>query len=336
MKKYFLFLFAALIASTIFLCSFVLHVSLNNDRQNGNIDTNAQKQINTLNTKLLLNLKNNNVTAVKQMMSKILIDSSRTSIDSMVKEINHNLSNTEFQVLNGFYINKPTTRFVNHVYKKSGSINDYEITYLALNKEIYITLLKPATQRSNIILLVCYGKYASGWKINMLYGGINSIFNKTAPDYYRDALNEYKKGNLINAVDMVSASQEISRPLGALFRYTIDDSIRNFRTRIINEANTFYHFPMTINIGSRPLIYRIAPQQLDDLQGIYPIVNYITKIPLQDSAALKTEKDSIQKVIGSIFKGIDTGNKYIIYHAFETAPEDNNKSLRYGFIERQK
>ncbi len=338
MKKY-IWSITILFTITLVACIYSCKFSVNGEWKDDHINNDVRNEISALNKKLLQNVKDDNVPAIKEMMSKILIDSSGTKIDTLINNTSHNILGSDYTIINEFYTKNTTDNLTLNLFSGNGDDNDYQISYEALNKEMYTSLLIPHTGHGNAVVLVCYGKYNSGWKINVLYFGVRRVFNKTAPDYYSIARDEYDKGNLINAAEMMAIAKELSRPLSEYFKYKNDDAMKDFYTKVITEGNKYYHFPITANISTHPQIFSIIPQIVDQgtPQGVFPIIRYKSSIPQTDTTALKAEKDNLQKVIGSVFKGITTENDYIIYQACDKIPASASEIIhRYGFLERQK
>jgi hypothetical protein len=302
-----------------------------------NIDPEVKNKINGLNQKLFEAFKNNDIAGAKQLMSQALIDGAGAKIDTLVNSIHSGITVPGFKVFNQFYVNNTSANAETHLFSGSGNSNDYQVDYVALNKQSYACLLLPITASSGSIMLVCYGKYDEGWKINIVYAGRRLIFGKTAPDYYAEAQDEYKKGNIINAADLISVAKDIAMPLSNYFTYENNDKMKDFYKKVVTEGNKQYNFPITVNAaGPGVQIFAITPQLIDDgpLTGLIPVVKYKTNIPIKDTAALITENKKLQKVIGGIFKGITVGNNALIYQAFDTIPDGKTIVMRYGILQR--
>lgn len=113
----------------------------------------------------------------------------------------------------------------------------------------------------------------------------------------------------------------------------------------MKETNSQYHFPIIVQqIKTKPQIFAINPQLITENshQGIFPFIKYKSDIPLKDTVALKLENDELQKIVGTIFKGVDQGKDYILYRVFSQLPVfnssyDSNKPVEhYGFIQKLK
>jgi hypothetical protein len=226
--------------------------------KNGNIDPDIKNTINLLNKKLIQDIKAGDIAGVKQLMSTVLLDSAGSKIDTLVNKVG--FTSDDFGVVDEYYSKNSTTNIANTLISNNGNINDYEVDYLALNKEMYTSLLVPKNESSNGIMLVCYGKYDNSWKINVLYVGVYKQFGKTAPEYFDLAQQEYKKGNIINAADFIIVAKDIAKPLSTYFKYKNEDDMKGFYTKLLSEANTQYHFPIVLDkIKNSPQIFAVSP-----------------------------------------------------------------------------
>jgi hypothetical protein len=339
MRKYILPIFTSITIVIVASCFYSCQFSLSGEWKDDHINSSVRDEISKLNKQLMQDVKDDNVAAIKQMMSPILLDSAGTKIDTLINNTSHNVLGSDYKIINEFYTINIAPKATLTLSSDNGGSDDYEIKYKGLNKHMYTSLFIPQTARGNAVVLVCYGKYDSGWKINVLYFGVRKVFNKTAPDYYKLARDEYDKGNLVNAAAMIGVAKQLASPLNDYFRYKNQDEMKDFYDKVITEGDKYYHLPITVNISTHPQIFSVYPQIFDqgEPEGIFPIVRYRSSIPQTDTIALKSEKDNIQKVIGSIFKGITTENDYILYQACDKIPTSASDIIhRYGFVERQK
>jgi len=314
------------------------HVGTYGTWVNTNIDPSVKAEIDGLNKKLFADILAKDISAVKQLSSPGLVEKVGKRLDTIVNSGKDMLNATSYEILDEYYTKSSTSGISNHLISSRGDHNDYKIDYQAINKEMYVSLLIAKNASLDHLILAVYGKYDDGWKLNILHFGEYRIFNKTAPDYYNLAKNEYDKGNLINAMDKISMSYTLARPLSDFFQYNIEGDMKETYSKIIKECNDKYHLPQAINqISTRPQIFSIAPQYISngDIQGIFPIIRYQSKINLDDTVALKAENKSIQNIAGALFKGIDN-NHVIFYQAFNQIPNGKTMVTHYGFIQRLK
>ncbi|MFI5159518.1 MAG: hypothetical protein ACHQF4_11675 [Sphingobacteriales bacterium] len=313
------------------------HVGTSGTWRNGRISLEVKQKIDALNKKLFEAIVTKDPTKLKQLMSPPLLEKSGSNLDTIITSFNNKFNATSYDVLDDYYTKNSTTNISNTVFPNRGDSNDYKIQYLALNQEMYVSLLISKNLPVNFIILAIYGKYDNGWKLNILQLGEYSILNKTAPEYYNESRNQYNKGNLIDAADLIITASEIAHPVNEYLTYQNDDEMKTFYAKALKDANAKYQFPITVNkVKTNPQVFGVSPQLIvnGNDEGIFPMVKYKSGIELGDTVALKVENNAIQKVIGNIFKGINNGKGYIIYQAFNQIPDGKTLVKQYGFIQK--
>ncbi len=268
-------------------------------------------------------------------MSDKLLENAGNNIDKLITNISTSFKTDSYKILDQYNVQNSTTGINNTLTSGTSKNNDYTINYLALNKEMYVSLLLPNGLDSKLLITVIYGNYDDQWKINILNFGQYSLLNKTAPDYYNLAKESYNKSYLIDAVNYISLSKQCLRPANEVFKYKEEKEINDFYDKTINEANSKFTFPITItNIDTKPKIFRIFPQMTSE--GYFPMVYYLSSINLHNKEALKIENDKVKKEVGAIFRGIDKNKKNVIYWVFNEMPDGKKLVEHYGFIDKIK
>jgi hypothetical protein len=332
MKKYPIILLLAGLLS-ILSCQFFVSATNINDH----IDPNVRAEIAQIDKKLFDAFYAKDVKSVKQLMSKGLLDSAGSNIDTIVAKVGSTIRTKSFTVVDEFYTTNAAVGGGVTLMANKGNVNDYTIQYKALNSKMYAVLLKSEGMPINLAILAIYGKYDDGWKVNILSANNYDVLDKTAPEYYALALEKYRKGDTIDACSNIIIASQIANPGGEHFSYNDENDMKNFYNSTIAEANSTYHFPITVRqVKTQPQIFAVTPQFIGETahRGIFPIVKYKSSIDLKDTVALKAENLALQKVIGTIFKGITEDKKYIVYHAFNQVPDGKTMGNRYGFIQQ--
>ncbi len=119
------------------------------------------------------------------------------------------------------------------------------------------------------------------------------------------------------------------------YSYKKHDRMFNFFNKVDSIVKSKYKFPLIIeNIKTKPKIFSIELQEMSE--GVFPMVNYISTIPISNKKRLKKENDLIQKQIGVLFPGIDINKKYIFYSAHDRLPNIWDKMKVFGFVQELK
>jgi len=297
-----------------------------------NIPENTKSEISILNSKLYEALKDGNKQKVKELLSTGLQKESRVGIDSVI-EIGHRyiMEADSYSIAKEFYIINSTENVSNTIFSGLSGDYDYIFHYLALNKEMYITMIVPKTEPDQMLITCIYGKYPEGWKINIINFGLYQINKMNAIDLYKEAQKKYKKGYLIDAANTMFLLQSCLYPATNYMQYQLDGKINDFYKSIQTEIKQKYVLPNELNtIQSKPKIFNIYPQRV--VEGHFPMIEYVTQISLKDTLNLRKENDEIHKLIGKIYPGIDKDKKLLFYKAWSEMPNGITKVDTYGFV----
>ncbi len=307
---------------------------------NDNIDNDIRTQISSLNKKLFKGIMSNDTDAVLSLLSPQLLKRAKKNIDTLVVRSSISYNAKEYTVLDEYYTKSIYPNRLDTLTSNKGNVQDYVLNFHAVNKEAYASLLISKDLPVNCILFVLYGKYGSTWKINSLQIGQYSINNKTAPDYYKDAMAQYNSGNLVDAVNLMGITAQLAAPLGSYFQYKLEDTMKTACNKVLIDADLKYQLPFIVDlVSTKPQLFSIGPKIVEEANhgSIYPLIKYKSAIKLTDTVTLKAENTALQKVIGTVFKGIDQNKNYIFYQAYDQIPDNTNPNVKhYGFIQKLK
>jgi len=300
-------------------------------KKDQSIDAATRQEIKTLNDKLFEGVTKDSLAIVQALMSPGLLEKFGNDSNKIINLISsRDIDN--YSILDEYYVQASAPKITITLPSGNTGDNNYIFSFESPNKDSYVSLLLLNNFGNQFLLAVVYGKYQTGWKINILKFGAYSFFGKNAPDYFQLAKTNYKKGYLIDAVNNMSLSDVLLHPAGAYWQYVKGNEIKEFGDSILREANAKYKLPMTLeNIKRKPKIFKVYQQVTKD--GFSPMVSYLTTINLKDTAALRLENKSIRKEVDSIFTGIDKDKKIIFYWAFNKIPADTITGEQYGFID---
>jgi hypothetical protein len=258
-------------------------------------------------------------------------------LDTVIIRCSKRYPAKDFEILDEYLSSALKKKDADTVRSQHGNDNDYTIGYNAMNEDMYTSALLTKGLTINGLILAVYGKYGNDWKINILQMGDYSINGKNAVDYYKDAQDFFSKGSLVDATDMMIITSQLVSPGGNYFSYKKESEMKIFFSKVVDEANATYRLPIVISqVKTTPEVFSMSPQVVEETayKGVFPIIRYKSSIKLTDTAALKAENQSLQQNIGTIFKGIDQNNQYIIYQAYNDIPNGKVDSKHYGFIQK--
>lgn len=300
---------------------------------NEHIDKNKQEQIKVLNDKLFKAIINNDAAGVKALMSDQLIENAGADLDKLINQASTAFKADKYRILEAYNIQNSSPNMMNTLPSDASGDNDHVISFQAMNKEMYVSLLLPEGMNNELLITAIYGNYNNEWKLNILQFGQYSLFKKTAPDYYKLAKESYGQSYLIDAVNYISLSKQCLRPANNTFQYLKEKEINEFYEQLMKEVNTKYTFPMTLeNIDTKPKIFRIFPEMINE--GFFPMVYYVSEINLKDTTALKIENNKVKKEVGRLFTGIDKNKKFVFYKTANEVPDGTKAVEQYGFVDQ--
>lgn len=311
---------------------------INGTWKNDHIEANLRAAIDQQNKKLFKVLMANDVVGFKELLSPKLIDSLGSRADSVLKMISV-INAPSYAVLDEFYTRSSAPNSTVTLSTDRKDKYDYQLGYVAMTDHTYASVLVTVNMPVNYAILAIYGKYDNAWKLNVIQVGRYSIVNKSAPDYYGDALKQSKKGNIINAANLIYTASNLAHPAGAYIKYKTDGQMQALFQKTIADANVAYHFPVTLDaVKGKPQVFAVIPQFIPDAThpGIYPLVRYQSNVPITDTVALKAENNLVQKSITTAFKGLDDEQYFIAYQVFNQLPTAQAQAPYHGFLQKVK
>jgi hypothetical protein len=297
--------------------------------KNDQINASKREDFHQLNDEAFTDLKADNPKHLQHLLSKELIDNHSTN--HTVELISNSLKVNSYSLLDEYYvINK--WRADDTIETISKGMNSYSLYYPGTAKEMCIAFFVPKFGEDKYLITTIYAKYDYGWKLSKLDLSPYTVNGKTAPELFKLAKEQYDKKYLVDAVNTMAAADKCLRP-AEIWQYPVEEDLRTFYGKIINEANKQYQFPFTLkDVPTHPQIFRIFNQS--NPEGTFPMIYYLSGINLKDTLALKRENALIKKVIGKAIPGIDKDKKYLLYAAFNTKPAYNKEADRYYITQK--
>jgi hypothetical protein len=167
----------ACILLTLFLQGCGYNGSVYGTWKNDHINFDKRAEIEILNHKLINCIKYNDVVGAKSIMSDTLKKVAGTDIDTLVTRISSAFLTDQYTVLDEYNVHNLASGVSNSLHANSENDNDYTIEYLALNREMYVSLLLVSDLTGDILVTVIYGNYDGKWEINVLQVGRYSMYN---------------------------------------------------------------------------------------------------------------------------------------------------------------
>jgi len=288
---------------------------------NDKIKTDKRTEFHELNNKLLNALKSNDAKELDNLMSREFLED--PGKNRQIELCSIRMHQGKNLLLDEYYMVHPTPDLMS-VKSFKYDLNSYTVSYNPLTREKYIAFFTVQYKGDKWMLTASYNKYKYGWKVDDLELNPYTMAGKTAPELFKQAQQEYEKHYLVNAITTMQLSRSCALP-SVLWRYDAQEEMDNFYSKVAEEANKAYTFPMVINqLPTKPAIIKVFTQNRDE--GMMPNIYYISKVSLEDTSAIQKEHSAIKQIIGRVMPGIDKGNKYIHYTVFNKMPDWKNKT----------
>lgn len=301
--------------------------------KNENIDRRKREEIKALNDKLFQAIENKDLVVINTLLSDTL--KKTVNVEQFVSSFITNLTLKNYSILDEYNMISSDEKEDCHYSSDNLGVNDYEIKFTPLNKEIYTSLILSKEQDNEFLILVGYGKYGEEWKVNMLYSGQHRLFGKTAPEYYQLAKKLHEKSNLVDAVNYSNVAKQLLKIKTEFFQFKNQKEMAEFFDKASADLNKKYTFPLTLSeLPSKPEIYAISVQLGNG--DIAPRVSYKSIININDEATLKNENENVKKEVAKLFPGIDQQKKYIFYMVSNEFPEEGKVAEQFGFVDTLK
>jgi hypothetical protein len=300
--------------------------------KNDAIKPERRAEFHQLNDQLFDALKANDMEKASAQMSQELLEDEGAVKRTM--ELVSNRSKTGgYTLLDEYYYNADKEPGSMVISSAAEGVDAYSFKYSqSTTKANYVALLKvPKNGLNQGLITVIYGKYNYGWKVNKLSFGEYSFNGKNAPQLYKLAKEKRAKGYLLDAVNDMAAAQQCFHP-NQQWEYASENQMNSFYYNMVMLVNSKYKFPYVIKeVSTQPKIIRIGNQNLPD--GTFPLISYISNIPLRDTLGLRKENNNVKKVIGKVLPGIDKDKKHIMYAIFNGLPGGKISNLEYDLTD---
>ena len=309
--------------------AFLLQGCTNNTKTiaNNNISPELRETIRVKNDSLLEAFSNSDMKTFKTLGSPDFVKHLQSRINNIVWAYRKGYLKTEYTVYKEYY-NKHNKAPNNTTIECEEG--EFTFKYGNNSKETYVSLLKSsyADGVEDYLVTVIYELIDNQWKLNYVHIDPLGQYNKNAKEYFEIAKKNEKEGYIIDAYINCDIAKSCLTPAGDMLKYDNEDRILFYHKKWQEEINNKYQFPQYLDaINSTPIVIGIEP--IKNNKGMFPLISYITPIPLQDSALLKMEFEEVKREVILIYTGLDFNKKDIYYRVYNK----NNNQDYYQFKE---
>lgn len=290
--------------------------------KNNEISSGQQEKFHQLNAGLLDGLKKNKPGIIENMMSRELLQNQ--NLRRTIELCSVRMRSGKNTILDEYYAVHDLKR-EQKIKSPDHGENSYYLDYQPLAREMYTAMYTLQDGPETWLLTAVYNKLDYGWRLTDLDLNPYTTNGKTAVELYEEAKQKYNKGYLIDALSVIDLARVSSMP-NMMWRYNKQAEIDRFYSRLMKQVDEAYPFPLVIKqLPTQPKIFRVFNQ--NRTEGSCPMIYYISKYNVQDSAAVKKEHEEVKKVIGQVIPGINQERKYVYYTVFNGMPDWKSKKI---------
>ncbi len=290
--------------------------------KNDEIASGPRETFHEMNTTLLDGLKKNKPGMIENLMSKELLQN--TSLHRTIELCSVRMRSGKNTMLDEYYAVHDLKR-EQKIKSPDHGANSYYLDYQPLAREMYTAMYTLQDGPETWLLTAVYNKLDYGWRLTDLDLNPYTTNGKTAVELYEEAKQKYNKGYLIDALSIIDLARVSSMP-NMMWRYSKQPEIDSFYSRLMKQIDEAYPFPLVIKqLPTQPKIFRVFNQSRPE--GSCPMIYYISKFNVKDSAAVKKEHEEVKKVIGQVIPGINQERKYVYYTVFNGMPDWKSKKI---------
>lgn len=298
--------------------------------QNDSISSKIRNEIAVINDKIFDCIENRNPDIFYyEVLSDSLRKRAGYELKSLIQQLSMTYDHKGYNIKDEFYIPLIDDKQVINLIGDVNTNYEYSLNMEIGKRDSYFSLLR--FNDNTIMIGLLYRKREGKWQLDFI--GINqySIKNKLPYDYYTLSVNDLKTGHLIDAALNASLSTVGLKPNNA-FTYSKEQEILSHSTMLDSIIKSKYIFPITLEeLKTKPQIFQVTSQIIDE--GIFPMINYLTEIPISDTVRLRIENEQMQELVGDIFPGIDKKKKFVFYTAHDNIPTQQGILNVYGFVQ---
>ena len=191
---------------------------------------------------------------------------------------------------------------------------------------MFVSLRKSNSNKHDYLLAIVYVKEQGEWKLDRYalkdysYDGMNAI------DLYEKAKSLDSQGYKMPAISYGILSAVTLHPASFL-HYKKESEITDFFKKLSVDVKNEYTFPQKLKSHNNLEIYSFTVRT--DIEGVIPVVRYVTNIELSKKEAIDKEVNDINDEVISLCPGMKENFKQLIYEAYSEEPLDSKKTYNY-------
>lgn len=290
---------------------------------NSEIDSNIKEEIQSLNSSILSSIINNNPEFTYGLLVEEGKKNGLDSISNLYKQLQPVIKENNFTAINEYHVKYKGLGKTTFPIPSKTEPPFY--THLECsNSEYYISIFESSGSFQNFALTFIYEKNNETWLLKILHLGLVRMGGKNAIDWFREGQKLYENDHFVPSALRLSIAMNLLRP-APFIQYKSEKDIKDLTAKNLKNIEK-HKFPIPIDLDSKPLVYAVVPQFVKN--DLLPLVKYITKFPITDDISIRDEVNKMHPILESIFPGISSYGKHVIYRAFDEIPSDPQKQYK--------
>lgn len=299
--------------------------------ENNKINREEQLKIDSLQKQIYSAFVTKKPELITRLLSNAVNFEDLSAIDTMVNSVDVLADVKLFSFAGKYLVNNTSTSNINQV---SGTLANeiFHFRFVPINYKTYILLfyIPDSYDRNDWLVSCVFAKEEKQWRLYGIKAGYISFGKKIAPYYYKESMQSFRQGRIINAAYTAMLASSLSKPAGDAFYYDERIAWGEYTKMVIDSFNRLISMPKVVEqVPSKPILIAMAT----DLHNgeICPVIGYKTNISLSDTAASEREATQLHKIIDKLVPGIEETGEWIEYRVISSTGSKQYRNLYRRF-----
>jgi|GEM_PF-3107153 len=294
------------------------------------IPDNISNEINDLDMKVFSALKLGSTPQLNEFMSAALKKSTENDNSAehtqFMSTMASSLEGKSYIIYKDYYCKGVLPGNLVHIKDGVGD-KGYSIQFKSAAASSYVSLLRIQGGASDFLLTLIYGKYESGWKLNVIRADNFSSGKGDAVDLFRAAQKMYQAGDWIDATNAMFISEQFKHPVGTFWVYDLDKEMDAFSTKLKDVREQRMPLPYEVKgVAGAPQLYSLRTL-IGNEKSL--MITCKTETHVTDTVKLLAQTEELHKVLVKLSPGLDENNDHVIYLMYNEKPTQNYAPAHY-------
>lgn len=299
-------------------------------RKDDEIDLGLRKMLKQYNEQIIEGCYEKNPAKVLELTSKKFRQRFEEGLKQNIVTKGSVFDIDKFVLLNEFHCDGLMRGVHMDISSGSSGMHDYYLPVIPQSAEIYLTVGYFDTPEKQISLILLWMREKGKWRLNFIHAGTLMFCHKDVVDWFEETKLHLLKEEYCDAALKLMVVDKLLNKEQLPLIYLKEKEIKLQGKKMVSQIKEKLSFPDEINIlASRPSVFQIFPNIRNDT--LFPVVQYVSKIDAKDTISINKECDSLHRILGDLYKGIDKNHKSVIYQVFDKKPQTFGATPCYTF-----